>query len=169
MATMVSVIGPSKYDCTPEIYEFGIELGQALADNGFGVVCGGKYGIMEAVCKGIHQSAQYHWGLTVGILPDGDRNNANAFVDIVIPTAMQFSRNQAVVLSGETVIATAGGTGTLSELALAWQYGKKIIAVSKFDGWSKELGGKVLDKKFDKPVLKAGSVEEVIEQLLDGM
>lgn len=162
---MVSIIGPSRFDCTPPIYDFGVEMGQALVDNGFGIVCGGKFGIMEAVCKGAHQSKRYHWGLTVGILPEADRNGANDYVDITIPTGMQFARNQAVVLSGQAVVATAGGTGTLSELALAWQYGKRVLTVDCFEGWSQALAGRILDQKYDQPVIAVNEVSGVINEL----
>jgi len=165
MAGMISIIGPSRHDCTAEIYDLGLDLGQSLVDSGYAIVCGGRWGIMEAVCKGAHQSEHYQWGQTVGILPDADREKANAYVDIAIPTGMQFARNQAVVLSGRAVVAIAGGAGTLSEIALAWQYGKRIITVDRFDGWGRQLAGQVLDSKFTEPTMRAGDVPEVIQGL----
>ena len=117
--TLVSLIGPNEDACTPEMYQFGVELGKTLIENNFWIVCGGRFGFMEAVCKGAHQAENYSFGCTTGIIPHTDRWKANAYCDIVIPTGMGILRNGLVINTGEVIIAVAGGSGTLSELALS--------------------------------------------------
>lgn len=60
---VVSVIGSS--NSTEEEYEVAYFVGRELARRGIVVVCGGRTGVMEAVCKG----AKAEGGLTVGIMP----------------------------------------------------------------------------------------------------
>ena len=94
---LAGVIGPNKENCTPEIYAFGLALGKKIIDLDFILVCGGKQGIMEAVCKGAKQSKNYSFGNTVGIIPEKDKEPANPFCDIVIPTGIGYARNQIIV------------------------------------------------------------------------
>jgi uncharacterized protein (TIGR00725 family) len=164
----LSVIGPSQKLCTPEIYAFGEWLGQCLADKGYGIVCGGTLGLMEAVCKGAKAATQTFQGATIGIIPGDDARDANAYCDIVIPTGMGFARNVLVVKTGAAAIAVGGGAGTLSEISYAWQFGKPICAVQGLGGFSEELAGRVLDNRFDQPIAIARSVEDVLHWV-DGL
>lgn len=47
---------------------------------------------------------------------------------------------------GEIILAIGGGTGTLSEIAMAWSKNRPIIAFAG-DGWAGKLAGKNLDKR----------------------
>lgn len=161
----VSVIGPSYCRVTDPIYVFARELGRRLADEGFTIYSGGRRGIMEAVFRGARESANYVFGTTVGILPDSNRTSANRYTDIAIATGIGYARNSIVAQSGDVIIALGGGSGTLSEIAFSWQYGKKIIAVTAFDGWSKTLSGKSLDKRRRDSIITASSVDEVMRKL----
>ena len=119
----VSVIGGSSVDsATDGVAE---ELGERLADHGHAVVCGGLGGVMEAVCRG----AQSGGGHTIGILPGGDPNGANAYVDTAIATDLNHARNPIVVMNGDAVIAVDGGPGTLSELGHARALDKPVAGL----------------------------------------
>ena len=48
----IGVIGAG--NPTSEQYQIAEALGKALAKLGLVVLCGGKTGVMEAVCKGVH-------------------------------------------------------------------------------------------------------------------
>lgn len=120
---LMSVIGAGQCDAgTAEMAE---RLGFELARRGWGVVCGGLGGVMEAACRGARRAG----GLTVGILPGDDASAANPYVDVVIPTGMGEARNALVVRAGEGAIAVAGEYGTLSEIALALKMGKPVIGL----------------------------------------
>jgi len=51
----------------PEVCEIAERVGELVAERGVVLICGGKGGVMEAVCRG----AKRKGGLTIGILPDG--------------------------------------------------------------------------------------------------
>ncbi|MCX8060003.1 MAG: TIGR00725 family protein, partial [Aquificaceae bacterium] len=86
-------------------------------------VCGGRGGVMEAVCKG----AKEQGGLPVGILPSYTGEEANPYVDIKVRTGMSWNRNPIVVASGDVVVAIGGNWGTLSEIAYAHILGKPTV------------------------------------------
>ncbi len=151
--------------CSPELYRFGVRLGEAVAVNGRIFICGGLGGFMEAVCKGIKQSPACFPGQTVGILPGECADTANPYIDLPIPTGMGEARNLLIVRTADILIAVGGGAGTLSELAFAWQFGKKVLCVDLFEGWARNLGDKDLDARQKKLLIKVNSIGEIMEHL----
>ena len=127
MIRLLSVIGGS--EASEEEYRMAEEVGRLAARRGYGIVCGGRGGVMEAVCRG----AKSVGGLTVGILPGHTPDEANPWVDVAIPTGMGEARNALVVSAGEAVIAIGGEYGTLSEIALALKMGKKVVGLRSWE------------------------------------
>lgn len=119
----ISVIGGSTV--TDEQYAMAREVGRLLGEAGHEVVCGGRTGVMEAVCRG----ARERGGHTIGVLPGADRDEANPYVETAIATGMGNARNALVALNGDAAIAIDGNTGTLSEIALALDYGRPVAAL----------------------------------------
>lgn len=124
-----SIIGGDFGSCDEEDYRNGEEIGKRLAKEGATIVCGGRGGVMEAVCRG----AKSEGGTTIGILPSTDRSEGNDYLDHAIVTGLDVLRNSLVVQNGDIVIAIDGRYGTLSEIALAHQYGKKILGLGTWD------------------------------------
>lgn len=119
----IALIGSSRAKPEDEEYQVAYKLGREIAKRGWIVVCGGRGGVMEAVCKG----AKEEGGLTVGVLPSYTGEEANPYVDIKIRTGMSWNRNPIVVASGDLVVAIGGNWGTLSEIAYALILEKPII------------------------------------------
>lgn len=162
---VVGVIGPSKYTCSEEVYNFGTELGKMLAKMNVHLVCGGLEGLMEAVCLGFMQSGRKK-GLSIGITPYDRRGGANPYCDIVIPSGIGISRNAIIVQSSDVLVAVAGGAGTLSEIAFAWQKNKHVICFDGFDGWAKTLGGTQLDSRRRKLLHIASDMNEIKQKII---
>ncbi|WP_181685218.1 TIGR00725 family protein [Halorhabdus salina] len=123
----VSVIGGSTV--SPELAEQARDVGRLLAERDHVVVCGGRGGVMEAVCRGASEAG----GQTIGILPGEDREAANAYVETAIATGLGNARNALVVMNGDAAIAIDGGTGTLSEIALALDAGNPVAGLQTHD------------------------------------
>jgi len=84
---------------------------------------------MEAACRG----AKAEGGATVGILPGTERDDANPWVDVAVPTGMGEARNALVVRAADALVAVGGGFGTLSEIALALRLGKPVVGVATWE------------------------------------
>lgn len=162
---IVSIIGPNTENATPEMLDFAVRLGKCLTDKGFRIVCGGREGIMEAVCRGAHSSDAYTCGATIGILPGTDRNQANPWCDIVIPTGIGLARNMIVANTGDVVVALAGGAGTLSEMAYAWQLNRPLVAFTAFGGAAALLAGRTLDNRRTDHIHQADTLEELLQMV----
>ena len=121
--TIVGVMGPGDA-ATEKDLGHARRLGALLAGEGFVVLCGGRReGVMDAVSRGAREAG----GLTVGVLPGDDPDDASDAVDIVIVTGMGSARNAINVLSSDVVIACGMGAGTASEIALALKAGRDVI------------------------------------------
>jgi hypothetical protein len=123
---IVAVIGG--HACDKKVEQISIKLGKLLAKVGAIIVTGGLNGVMEAVSKG----AKNEGGLTVGILPSEDKNAANPYVDIPIPTGLGYTRNTIVAGCADAVIALPGEYGTLSEIAFALNMKKLVIGLGSW-------------------------------------
>jgi predicted Rossmann-fold nucleotide-binding protein len=153
-----------------EVKRLAIEVGTATAELGYHLLTGGGGGLMKAVGQAfldkkreiLNQNRPA--GNLISILrakelpqpkKDGKRNwkaNAdNALGEIVIRTHLPYSgdegrdtlsRNHINALTADLVVVLPGGLGTLSELQLAWEYGRDImIFIGKGN-----VGGKTLEE-----------------------
>lgn len=127
MKTIIGIIGISQ--ASDEEYSAAQEVGAGIAKRGGIIVCGGLGGVMEAACRG----AKSENGLTVGIIPGFNRQEANPYIDIPIVTGMSHARNIIVVRTSNAIIAIGGSYGTLSEIALALKLGIPIIGIKTWD------------------------------------
>jgi uncharacterized protein (TIGR00725 family) len=128
----IAIVGPGSAEAAE--LEAAEEAGAAVAEARAGLVCGGLGGVMEAACRG----ARSRGGLTLGLLPGLDREAANGWVLVAVPTGLGEARNALVVRAADAVVAIGGGWGTLSEIALALKTGVPVIGVST---WEAVIGG----------------------------
>ena len=119
----VGVIGPR--EATPAQLQAAEAVGAGLARMGLAVVCGGRHGVMEAVCRG----ATAHGGLTVGLLPDADPGFANPHVRVVLATGIGEARNALIARAALCLVAIGDSFGTLSEVAFGRQFGKLVVGL----------------------------------------
>jgi uncharacterized protein (TIGR00725 family) len=127
LAEYVAVVGASAPRA--EDLEHAVAAGRRLAELGAIVVTGGRGGVMEAASRGAKEAG----GLTVGILPGFDRSDANAFVDVSLPTGLGEMRNGLVARAGQAVIAIGGAWGTLAEIAFARAAGTPVFGVGTWN------------------------------------
>jgi len=128
----IAIIGGG--DCSPQETELAEEVGREMARQGAILICGGLGGVMAAACKG----ATSEGGVTIGILPGGNRQSANPYVQIPIVTNLGEARNVIVVKSAQAVIAIDGSYGTLSEIGHALRNGIPVIGLNT---WSLSRSG----------------------------
>ena len=123
----VAVCGASQ--ATPSQVDAAREVGKLLAKNGAILINGGYGGVMAAASEG----AAGEGGTVVGIVPDTDRDGANSYLTVSIPTGLGHARNAVIVTAADSVIAIGGGWGTLSEIALARRLGRSVFALDTWD------------------------------------
>lgn len=147
MKKIIGIIGGSAVDQTA--FQTAYEVGKLIAKAGAILICGGLTGVMEAACKG----AQDAGGMTIGILPGLNINDANQYVDIPVATGLGHGRNLVIINTAQAMIAISGRYGTLSEIGFALQSGKPVYGLGTWD-----IDG----------VTACVSPEEAVNKVLDG-
>jgi hypothetical protein len=66
-------------------------VGELLGDCRLTVLCGGRQGVMQAVCEGVARVG----GLSIGLLPDADASQANPFVSVPLATGIGEARTRS--------------------------------------------------------------------------
>jgi uncharacterized protein (TIGR00725 family) len=120
---LVAVCGES--DPQTPLADLAFEVGRGIAERGAVLICGGMTGVMEHSARGARSSG----GLTVGLLPTEDPDDANPHIDLAIATGIGDGRNAILARTADGMIAIGGGLGTLSEIALALRNRRPIIGI----------------------------------------
>jgi uncharacterized protein (TIGR00725 family) len=153
----IGVIG-SGLQLSKEISKIAEEVGEELAKNNLIIVCGGKGGVMEAVCKG---AAKYD-GITVGILPSIDPTEANDYVKIKIPTNLGEDRNYIIIQSVQAVICISGAIGTRMEAEYTLKRTVPLITIPRTGGTAREI-----TEEHPNKVIAAESARDAVKKLID--
>ncbi len=143
MRYVVGVMGPAKAR-TKDLDNARI-LGELVARREWVLLTGGRdVGVMHAANQGAKKVPR---SLTVGVLPS-TRDRVSKFVDVAIITEMGNARNNVCVLSSQVIVACGlGGSGTVSEVALAIKAGKEVVllgATPVEEKFFKKLGGRLV-------------------------
>jgi uncharacterized protein (TIGR00725 family) len=144
----ISVIGGSfKNDKVDKIAR---KVGKIVAKVGATLVCGGLSGVMESASMGAKEAG----GLTIGLLPGKEKQDANPYIDIALPTTIGYARNAMVACCADIIIALPGSHGTSSEISYGLVYKRPIIDLGnwKRPGMIKVKNLKDAEKKINKLV-----------------
>ena len=134
-APVISVFGSSSIAEPSEARRQAQELGAALARAGFAVATGGYSGVMEAVSRGAAEAGGTVFGVVARALP----GKPNPWVRRVIEVDTWEQRLFRLITLGDGYVACPGATGTLVELAVAWEMMNKgllgrrpLVALGEF-------------------------------------
>ena len=150
MKKIIRVIGGRRVDKT--LLNEAEKVGSLVAQKEIVLVCGGLTGVMEAVAKGARSAG----GITVGILPQEHKRDANEYIDIPIVTGLGIGRNVIIARTADVLISIGGEYGTLSEIAFALQMGKPVIGIRTWD-----IKGVIPAQDADDAVAKAFKILEL--------
>lgn len=143
MRRQILVIGYGGEHCTELAYDVAYRVGREIALRGAVLVTGGLGGVMEAASKGAAEAG----GLVVGIVPQDEKEYANPYCDIVIPTGIGHARDFITAYAGDAVIVVGGGVGTMVEVCAAYLKNKPIVAVKGSGGVVDGIVGAYMDDR----------------------
>lgn len=123
----VAFLGYADSQKTDWEYGMAFESAKILARNGYAIVNGGGPGIMRAATEGAHAGGGRAIGITY--YPDPNDKNHPAFFegrdtenhfDEEIKTKTYVERTLTILDQADVYVVFNGGTGTISELGMAW-------------------------------------------------
>lgn len=144
---IIAVIGGSEPD--EKSLKIAEEVGSLIAQRRAILITGGMGGVMNAASKGA-KSAN---GLVIGILPGGNKANANPYIDIPIVTGMGEARNIIIARTCDCAVAINGKYGTLSEIAYCLMFNVPVIGINTWD--------------IDAPIKKAKNAIQAMKMIFE--
>ena len=164
MKKLISVCGSDGWDEKLSSYalEVAEKVGMLVARSGGVIVCGGHSGVMEAVCRG----AKKEGGITVGIMPF-EKDEANKFIDIAIPTGIGNVRNYLVSRTGDVTIAIGGRWGTLNEISFRMISKKPLILIKGTGGCVDEIINGNVMQGVESNFIIANSAEDAVDKAFE--
>ncbi|MEK9785075.1 MAG: TIGR00730 family Rossman fold protein [Gammaproteobacteria bacterium] len=139
----ICVFCGSKSGDRPTYQASAIELGQALASRGVGLVYGGaSIGLMGAVADAVLDAG----GEAIGVIPDSlkDKEIAHPGLSDLRVVSNMHARKALMAELADGFIALPGGIGTLEELFEVWTWSnleihRKPCVLLNVDGYYDEL------------------------------
>ena len=159
----ILIIGNNDNGFTPELENIAYQTGAEVAKSNSILITGGLGGVMKAASKGAKDSG----GITVGIIPQNDKSEANEFCDIIIPTGIGLMRDFLNVLSADGVIAIGGGSGTLSEICAAYMYSKPIVVLKNSGGTATKFTDQYLDHRKNVKIIGVETPKDAVELIFE--
>lgn len=125
------------------------ETGYWVAKEGAVLVFGAEKdydSLSTAACRGAKKAKGLTLGVTYG---KGLDVYEKKYVDIIVASGMERGggREMALVFSCDAIIAINGGSGTLTEIAVAYQANIPIVTIEGTGGWSEKLVGQYIDAR----------------------
>lgn len=154
-----------------EALAFAKEVGKLVAESGNILVYGAEKEY-SSLSTNAAISASENGGMTVGVTGGKDKKIYGDFrPDVLIPCGLEIGggREFTLVLSCDVIIAISGGSGTLTEMAIAYQAGIPIITVSNFEGWAGKLADTYIDDRKRLKCIEAKTPEEAVKKALEAL
>lgn len=139
------------------------EVGEEIAKTGAVLMFGAEKDY-ESLSYRASIGARRAGGLTVGITY-GSGMDTYGDADVIIATGLERGggRELSLVLSCDAIVSISGGSGTLTEIAIAYQANVPVVALAGTGGWSEKLAGVYLDQRERLRISSAKTAKEAVE------
>ena len=147
-----------------EVEQSAERLGELIAQNDGILFFGAEKdsdSLSTAACRGAKKAG----GMTVGVTYGKGKNIwEKEYADVIIPSGLERGggREFVLVLACDAIISISGGSGTLTELAIAYQADIPMVALTGFGGWSDKLANTYFDGRKRRKVIEAKTPEEAV-------
>jgi len=140
------------------------EVGYFVAKKGAVLIFGAEKdydSLSTAACRGAKKAK----GLTVGVTYGKGKDIFEKNCDVIISSGLERGggRETPLVLSCDAIITLNGGSGTLTEIVIAYQANIPIVVLEGTGGWSDKLAGQYLDDRKRIIIKKAKTPKKVVD------
>lgn len=147
-----------------KVAEFAEEVGKLIAERDGVLVFGAEKDVdslSTAACRGAKNAG----GITLGITYGKGKDIWQKDADIIIPCGLERGggRETVLVLACDAVIAVSGGSGTLTEVAIAYQADIPTVAIKGLGGWSDKLADNYIDARERLLTYGAATPQEAVD------
>jgi len=150
-------------DYSKQLEESAFAIGAEIARSGNITVYGAEKDY-DSLSTAASRGAKSQNGLTVGVTYGKNKDiwDKEGNTDFIVVTGSERGGGREFVLvnSCDVIILVSGGSGTLTEAAIAYQMNIPIIALSGSGGWAEKLADTYID---DRKRLKVNAVQTPAE------
>jgi uncharacterized protein (TIGR00725 family) len=143
------------------------EVGKLLAERNIILVYGfeGDHNSLSEIAA---RSCQENGGLSMAFLWGEDLNTKSDLDSLTVSTGLMRGggREYSLVRSCDGLIAIGGGSGTLGEIAIAYQHNIPTVVLEGTGGWSDKLANSFLDDRKRRKIKGSKTVKSAIDFLI---
>lgn len=148
---------------------FAKKLGKLIAESGNILVYGAEKEY-SSLSTNAAISASKNGGITYGVTGGKSKDIYGDFrPTILAPCGLEIGggREFSLVLACDVIIAISGGSGTLTEMAIAYQANIPIVVIDKFGGWAEQLSNKFIDDRKRLKCVSAKSPSDALKKAIE--
>ena len=152
-----------------KIQSIAEEVGRLIAKSGNITVYGAEKDY-DSLSTSAAKGAKEANGLTIGVTyGKGKEIYDKENTDILIVSGLERGGGREFVLinSCDAVISISGGSGTLTELAIAYQSDIPMISIKNTGGWSDKLADTYIDNRNRRRVVGVFSASEAVSKAIE--
>ena len=152
-----------------EALKFSKKLGKLIAKSGNILIYGAEKDYTSLSTEAAKQASK-NGGFTVGVAGGKDKKVFGKYKPtVLINSGLEIGggREFSLVLSCDVIIAISGGSGTLTEIAIAYQAGIPIVVVDRFGGWAKRLSNEYIDDRKRLKCISVKTEEEALQKAIE--
>lgn len=155
---------------TSEIENLAFTVGKVIAEKG-GITIYGAEKDYDSLSTAAARGAKSAGGLTVGVTYGKGKDiwDKDGLTDVIVVTGIERGGGREFVLvnSCDAIIIISGGSGTLTEAAIAYQMNIPIVALTGTGGWADKLAGEYLDARKRFKVESAATPAEAVAKVFE--
>lgn len=154
---------------TKELERVAAQIGNLIAESGNILIYGAEkdYDSLPTIAARAAKKAK---GLTIGVTyGKGKEVYDNQSPDVIICSGLERGGGREFVLvnSCDAIIAISGGSGTLNEIAVAYQLNIPIVCLKGYGGWGEKLAGTFLDERKRLKCETTTTPEEAVQSAIN--
>ncbi len=165
----IGVMGSAEdLNYSKDALECAKEIGREIAKSGNILVYGAEKEY-SSLSTNAAIEASNNGGVTVGVTPGKKKDIYGEFrPTVLIPCGLEMGggREFTLVLSCDVIIAIGGGSGTLTEMAIAYQAGIPIICISEYSGWAKKMANNYFDERKRLKCILATNAKDAVKMAI---
>jgi len=143
-----------------KLEEIAMKIGEDIAKSGNITVYGAEKDY-DSLSTAAARGAKKYNGITVGVTYGKGKDiwDSEGNTDIIISSGLERGGGREFVLvnSCDGIIAVSGGSGTMTEMLIAYQLNIPIVVIEGTGGWADKMAGQFFD---DRKRLKAEAANE---------
>ncbi len=152
-----------------EVEQKAKEMGTFIAQNNALLVFGAEQD-SDSLSTVAARAARLFGGTTLGVTYNTSKDifdPTSASILIACGLARGGGREFVLIGSCDVIIAIGGGSGTLTEIAQAYQLNIPVVVLANTGGWSEKLANTYLDARERFKIISANSPEQAVQLAIE--